>query len=832
MSLRSWLAILVGLALGLGGCMKAVERPAAPEVATWAIAPMDAYDEEDIPQAYRDRLKVSDRTTPWTFLAIASHFEARGEPGRALFFLDRAAVLFAAGRDASGEALSWVRKILVMVEDGREAEGLALVHEALKRWTSQPLRAFPEYLEGRIALMRGDWVTARERLRISLRDNRDFRRDNALMILRRDAGLAAGMTEVLSNHLPSFPSAYGGPESPGATPASEGAALLREALLLNGELGKGAIGSILPVGDLQRAEAEADAFLGLDEGMRGRAGPSLGHLIQAAELFRVAGFRQGEIQSLLFLGELGLRGINAAEGFRASAVARDRADRVRATPYRIWARLLLARYEQERGRAAEAAVLLGEADALLSNRVSVVDAEMFSGLGRFQRRAVYELLVDLLAEGGRLNESLAAAEKARALATVELLVGQDIAGNEAERELLRQEVRLGDAVRLLQRRLLRVSDEVRIGELLRKLQEAEDAHGRLLNRLAAEAPELHSLVVARGIDAASLQALLDENTTLFDYFVTDRSLFVWAVQHRGTHLERIKLARAELRTLVLSILDSVKNRGRRTGNLFRRAYDLLLKPVIPFVSGERIGFVPDDCLTYLPFAALNYRGKVLADGFSIFSLPRADRLGPAMAAGTATGMRILAFGDPDLENENLDLHHAREELAQIRRRIAQTTVLQSKQASEANAAEMAASYDILHFAVRTQFHPDAPLQSGLLLTPGEGRDGILTVPEIFRLRYSGRAVVLSGCDTLPRQDPEGRGPSALLQAFLHMGSPTVVSTLWLVDDRTAAHLLDIFYRQLERQISPSDSLRAAQLHLLREGYPAYVWAAFALTGRY
>ncbi len=379
MSLRSWLAILVGLALGLGGCMKAVERPAAPEMATGAIAPMDAYDEEDIPKDYRDRLKISDRTTPWTFLAIARHFEERGEPGRALFFIERAAALFAAGRDASGEALSWVRKILVMAEDGREAEGLALVREARKRWTSQPLRAFPEYLEGRIALMRGDWVTARERLRLSLRDNRDFRKDSALMILRRDAGLAAGMTEILSLHLPNFRSANGGPESPGAIPASEGSALLREALVLNGELGKGPIGSILPVGDLQRAEAEAEAFLGLDEGMRGKADPSLGHLIQAAELSRVTGFRQGEIQSLLFLGELGLHGINASEGFRASAVARDRADRVRATPYRIWSRLLLARYERERGRDAEAAVLLGEADTLLSSRISAVDAEMFSG---------------------------------------------------------------------------------------------------------------------------------------------------------------------------------------------------------------------------------------------------------------------------------------------------------------------------------------------------------------------------------------------------------------------------------------------------------------------
>ena len=41
-----------------------------------------------------------------------------------------------------------------------------------------------------------------------------------------------------------------------------------------------------------------------------------------------------------------------------------------------------------------------------------------------------------------------------------------------------------------------------------------------------------------------------------------------------------------------------------------------------------------------------------------------------------------------------------------------------------------------------------------------------------------------------------------------------------------------FYRQLGKKEPLADALRAAQLHLLREGYPPYVWAAFVLTGKY
>ncbi|MDP2839040.1 MAG: CHAT domain-containing protein, partial [Syntrophales bacterium] len=259
---------------------------------------------------------------------------------------------------------------------------------------------------------------------------------------------------------------------------------------------------------------------------------------------------------------------------------------------------------------------------------------------------------------------------------------------------------------------------------------------------------------------------------------------------------------------------------------------LLLKPVIPFVSGERIGFIPDDALVYLPFAAMNYRGKFLAEGFSIFQLPAADLFGRAMERKGAQGLRILAFGNPDLENGALDLHHAPRELEQIRKRIGGTTVLLGRDASEAKAGEMPAGYDILHFAVRGQFFSEETLNSGLLLTPGAGQDGRLTIREIFGLRFQGKGIVLSGCDPLPEEDPEGKGLLAMQRAFLNTGSPAVISTLWLSDDKAAAHFMELFYRQLDRKESFADALRAAQVRLLREGQSPYVWAAFVLTGGY
>ena len=837
MPYRPWHAILICLVLGLSGCMKAVEKVAVLPAEPVRIELNGPYD-PDIPQVYRDRLlsvDAADRIIPQIFLIVAGRFAQEGDEGKALHFLDRATALFAGRNESSGEALTFCRKVLLLMDAGREREALDLLREGAEKWTAPPLRAFPAYVDGRMALLRGDFTHAREFLQRSLQDNKNFLADVNLLQLKRDTELAAGVAAVLSDHLPRLAAAYGLPGTAGRerSAAGEGRAHLREALAMNRELRQTRIGPFMPTSAVQRSDAEAYAFLGLDMGMQGSGEEALRHLLYAAELSRRAGFREGEIWSLLFLGELGAAREKRGDGLRAAEMVRERADQYHAATYRIWVRLLLARYYREAGRIAEALTALQEADAILSIRRSGPSAEMFAQICLHQRRLVYEMLVALLAEEGRAGEALKAAEKAKALMIVDLLAGEDIGRNPMEREMLGRERELNEEIRLLQRRILQISGDVHTRELLERLKSAQEAYRELIGRLGAEDKMLLSLVSVQGIDAPPLQRLLDGNTTLFDYFVTEKSLYVWVIHRDMMHLEQIAIAREELRGLVFSFLNAIHGKQkRRTESISRKAYDVLLKPVIPFVSGERIGFIPDDCLIYLPFAAMSYRGKFLAEGFSLFQLSRLGLLEQAMSVQEPSGLRVLAFGAPDLEDEALDLHHAVEELALIRKRIGRATVLLNEQASEAKAAEITAGYDVLHFAVRAVLDPDNPLRSGLLLTPGAGQDGTLSVLEIYRLRPPGRAVVLSGCDTLPEKDPEGKALSALQWAFLFAGSPSVISTLWLIQDRGASHLLELFYRQLAKKESLSDALHAARLRLLREGYPPHVWAAFVLTGKY
>ena len=840
MPFQTCLTILICLILGIPGCMKAVAPKPAPPPAE-AVSPPHVewkgpYDSE-IPVEYLNRLRripvAADEAASLTLLTIADHFAARGEVEKALHFLDQAANGFVLGKNRSGEATAWSRKVILLFHFNREKEALGLIRDAGEKWKAPPMNAFPAYLEGHRALLQGDFPRALLLLNRSLRDNAGFPEDSYLRMLRRDTELDAGIAGILSDRLPRLLAIYGVNVAPATREEAAGEAHLRNVLALNQELRQTKFEQLLPAADFGKSEADAHNFLGLEAWMKGNRAEALQHLAAAGEWSRRAGSPVAEIRGLLFQGELGLQSEDGTGGRQAAELLRERADRYRSSRYRVWARLMLARYDAKAGRNREAMGLLQEAAAIIEAERSALKADMIDEVCRSQRRAVYESLVELLAGEGMVREALTAAEKAKSLMTVDLLAGQDLGRDPAERERIREEAALGEEIRDLQRTILQVSDQATADNLRKRLKHAEASYRGLLDRIGGENQGLFSLIAVRGANPVVLQQLLDENTTLFDYFATAGGLYVWAIQKGQIHQERIDLPREELRSLVFSFVAAIRDRNKRkTERIARKAYNLLLKPVIPFVSGERIGFIPDDALVYLPFAAMKYRGKFLAEGFSIFQLPAADLLGGAVGGKGAPNLRILAFGDPDLENEALDLHHAPRELEQIRKQIVGTTVLLGRNASEAKAEEMPAGYDILHFAVRGQFFPEETLNSGLLLTPGAGQDGRLTIREIFGLRFQGRGIVLSGCDPMPEEDPEGKGLSAMQRAFLNTGSRAVVSTLWLSDDKAAAHLMGLFYRQLDRKESFADALRAAQLYLIHEGQPPYVWAAFVLSGGY
>ena len=67
--------------------------------------------------------------------------------------------------------------------------------------------------------------------------------------------------------------------------------------------------------------------------------------------------------------------------------------------------------------------------------------------------------------------------------------------------------------------------------------------------------------------------------------------------------------------------------------------------------------------------------------------------------------------------------------------------------------------------------------------------------EIFGMELKANLVVLSGCETGLGKLSTGDELVGLTRAFIYAGTPSVVASLWSVDDSSTAHLMSEFLQK-------------------------------------
>lgn len=233
--------------------------------------------------------------------------------------------------------------------------------------------------------------------------------------------------------------------------------------------------------------------------------------------------------------------------------------------------------------------------------------------------------------------------------------------------------------------------------------------------------------------------------------------------------------------------------------------------------------------------------------------------GARAEAGPVPSRLRGAFGDERIWRLG-PLAESRREVEQISALYPkdQVALLLGERASEENVktAERLSQYRFIHFATHGLLNEARPSYSGLILSladgdknslsaaskparsdpPSEGipqsEDGLLQVYEIFNLRLNADLVTLSACETGLGKEVKGEGLVGLAHAFFYAGTPSVLVSLWKVQDRSTADVMVNFYKELGRAQNKAEALRRAKLKLIEQNRHAhpYYWAPFVLTG--
>jgi CHAT domain-containing protein/tetratricopeptide (TPR) repeat protein len=473
---------------------------------------------------------------------------------------------------------------------------------------------------------------------------------------------------------------------------------------------------------------------------------------------------------------------------------------------------------------------------------------------------LYHRAVNLYHVQGEVDQAFLTTERGRARAFLDAMATGYVQLSDADADdLLTQEQAAHAARQAAQTALSRARaqqppDTALIAELEAQLAAAEAEHAAALTKIEACHDQLAALVPGRSavLNLPQVQALLDEQTTLVSFWVLEDQTLAFVVTREDFDTVALPVSQADLVTQITGLL-GFPNLDVAHPESAVTLYAGLVAPLkdhLPSASLGHLVIVPHNVLHYLPFAALTDGQRYLVDDYTLTYLPSASVL-PFIQANASTTLSTgsggeegepLILGNPTTgdfdttaslaaERDQLGPLPFAEQEAQAIAALYGTTPLIGAAATESVVRGQSGEVGILHLAAHGHYNPVAPLHSLIALAPDEVNDGWLTVGEVYGLDLQGAdLVVLSACQSHLGDLSAGDELVGLTRAFFYAGTPTVVASLWTVDDQATALLMERFYTHLRAGIDKAQALRQAQLDIRAEYPNPYYWAGFVLSG--
>ena len=275
----------------------------------------------------------------------------------------------------------------------------------------------------------------------------------------------------------------------------------------------------------------------------------------------------------------------------------------------------------------------------------------------------------------------------------------------------------------------------------------------------------------------------------------------------------------------------------------QQLHQLLIQPIaqyLPTNPEEKVIFIPHREMLLIPFALLQDQEKeyliskhtiLVTPGIQVLQeLPSVakDNNNSALVVGNPI-MPIIPGSDPPVQL--IPLEHAEEEARKIANFFKTKPFLKEDATITRIIAEMQQARWI-HFATHGLLGKKGLDYPGAIAFAPDGENqGYLTSNEIKDMNLKAELVVLSACDT-GSGEITGEGVNGLSRSFILAGVPTVVVSLWSVDDASTAELMIGFYENyLNQGMSKSKALREAMLSMMKK-YPENpkLWGGFIVVG--
>ena len=495
-----------------------------------------------------------------------------------------------------------------------------------------------------------------------------------------------------------------------------------------------------------------------------------------------------------------------------------------------------------------------------------------SGTGIYKRIEAYQNTINLLcklydSEPEKLHnvDAFNYLERAKARAFLDRLeVSQVNISQGVDIELLSQEDDLMNKISSLNLKLftagLGKEQEKSIKEQIKLSEEQIEA---LKRKIRLSSPAYADLKYPQIITLEQAQKqMLDSKTAFFEYSLGKENSYAFVITKREFKIFPLPPAKK----IQMQVAEYLKVISDKENHDFRLGYELFTMLVLPGLDEkiEKLIFIPDDILHYLPFETLlSQKGKKrwLIEDYKIAYTPSISSLREIIQHERLSEIKpkkdLLAFGDPFFGPDeevasardtsktsrpvgafNVSrLEYSGQEVERIASLFKKTRIdiFKRKEASEEKLKDLnLEDYKILHFATHCLIDDKKPDRSSIVFSIGNAsaEDEILQMREVFNLKLNSDLITLSSCQTGLGQFIKGEGIEGLSRAFFYAGASSALISLWAVHDQATSQFMERYYFHLRSSNSIMDALQKTKLEMINSdilSHP-YYWAGFIITG--
>lgn len=369
------------------------------------------------------------------------------------------------------------------------------------------------------------------------------------------------------------------------------------------------------------------------------------------------------------------------------------------------------------------------------------------------------------------------------------------------------------------------------------------AYARLIERMYQNYPEYYRLKVE---DKPPLLAEVNKyaaqkSMSVLSYIVCHDSVFAFLCSKDTTILFPLALSHKRLAANINIYRQALlTSNAVEYGIIASYLYQNLLAPIIPYTNAKDLLIVPDEELHYLSFESLIKQEPKGQPSFKTFDYAiyhhtykyaysatavlksngnerKKSGQWMAMAPGFEQDVKEESPKEDDRYGKLLRQPWAKQ-LAGDMKALFNAASYTGTKATEENYNDCSSSASAIYIGTHAFPNDEDPMKSILVFAhqPGDNNaDGYLHAYEIYRSPLVADVVVLGGCETGYGALRGGEGVVSLASGFAYAGCPSLVVSLWPIDDQQTSVLLRGFFSLANEGNTVSEALSMAKKDFLK-----------------